>query len=297
MPTVFRVIAASNDGVWNEEGAALAFTVPPAFWQTRWFAALGIALACGIAWALYRLRIRRISARLRERMNERIQERERIARELHDTLLQGVTGLTLHVRAAANQVPEGSALRGRLELALTRANDVIVEARDRVTELRVPARLRVALADALSDACQELSDAFPGPTCQLVVSGATREISPLVAEEAERIAREALTNALRHSGGRTVVVALRFDRDALRMSVRDDGSGFDASSPDVTDRPGHFGLSGMRERAARVGARLHFRTGAGGTEVELVVPAAAAYGPDRHGRRADRSSTDWDSLT
>ncbi len=293
---VFRVIAANNDGVWNEEGAALAFTVPPAFWQTRGFAALAIALACGLVWALYRLRIRQISARLRERMNERIQERERIARELHDTLLQGVTGLTLHVRAAANQVPEGSALRGRLELALTRANDVIVEARDRVTELRVPTR-RVALADALSDACQELSDAFPGPTCQLTVSGAAREISPLVAEEADRIAREALCNALRHSGGRSIAVALRFDRDALRMSVRDDGSGFDASSRDVTDRPGHFGLSGMRERAARVGAQLHLRTGAWGTEVELVVPAAAAYGPGRHGRRADRPGTDQDSLT
>lgn len=294
---VFRVIAANNDGVWNEEGAVLAFSVPPAFWQTRWFAALAMALAGVLVWALYRLRVRQISARLRERMNERILERERIARELHDTLLQSVTGLTLHVRAAANQVPADSTLRSRLELALTRANEVIVEARDRVTELRVPSRRQVPLPEALSDACKELSDAFPGPACRLIVSGVERQISPLVVEEAGRIAREALTNALRHSGGRSIAVTLRFDRDALRMSVRDDGSGFDANSREVTDRPGHYGLSGMRERAARVGAQLQLRSGAGGTEVQLVVPAAAAYGPGRHGHRTDPRSTGPDSLT
>lgn len=274
----FRVVASNNDGVWNEEGASLDVTVPPAFWQTRGFAVLLAGLAGAGLWLLYRLRIRQISRRLHGQMDARLRERERIARELHDTLLQGVTGLTLHVRAVANQVPDGSPLRGRLELALRRAQELIVEGRDRVAELRVPKSLRVALSAALADACRELSDAFAGgPACTLSVEGEEREINPLVADEAGRIAREAMANALRHSGGRKVAVRLRFGRDALCLTVADDGHGFDGGTATMAGRPGHFGLTGMQERAARIGARLRVRTGARGTQVELRVPAAVAY--------------------
>lgn len=274
---VFRVIAANNDGVWNEEGASMAFTVPPAFWQTRWFAALGVALAGVALWGIYRLRIRQVSAQVRGRMAARLQERERIARELHDTLIQGVTGLTLHVRAAANQAPEGSALRGRLERALVRANEVIVEGRDRVSELRVPDQLRAALAAELAHMCRELAEVYPGPACAVVVIGDEREINALVAEEAHRIAREALTNALQHADSHRVDATLRFDSDALKLTVSDDGKGFEAASSAVSPPPGHFGLAGMHERARRVGGQLHVRTTPRGTEVELIVPAASAY--------------------
>ena len=274
---VFRVIAANNDGVWNQEGAAITFTIPPAFWQTTWFAALCLALAASLLWGLYRLRIRQISARQRDRMDQRMQERARIARELHDTLLQSVTGLALHVRAAADQVPTESPLRVRLERALVRANSVMIEGRDRLSDLRLPHRHRVPLPIALERICKELPGDFPGAGCTLTVRNPVRVIRQLVADEAEHIVREAVTNALRHSGGLNVTVLLDFDPGALRMNVRDDGRGFDEASGPVADRPGHFGFAGMRERASAIGAQLHVSSSPEGTEVRLVVPAGIAY--------------------
>jgi signal transduction histidine kinase len=278
---LFRVLAANNDGVWNETGAAMAITVPPEFWQTRMFVALLLVGAGGGLWLLYRLRINQVSAQLRGRMAERLQERERIARELHDTLIQSVTGLTLHVRAAANQVPKASPLRSRLELALARANEVIVEGRDRVAELRVREELRSALPAVLTEMSRQLSDLYPGPRCKVTVIGDQREINALVGEEADRIAREALTNALRHANSRIIELTLRFDPDALRLTVSDDGQGFDAGTHAASKPSRHFGLGGMRERARRVGGDWSIKTGPEGTRVGFVVPAAAAYYPQR----------------
>lgn len=270
---VFRVVASNNDGVWNETGATMAITVPPEFWQTRSFTVLLFLAAGGALWLLYRLRIRQVSARLRDRMAERLKERERIARELHDTLLQSVTGLTLHVRAAANQAEKDSPLRLRLETALARANETIVEGRDRVVELRTAQQARPALAATLTEACRQLAQTFPGPDCRVSVSGDQREVNALVAREVESIAREAIVNALRHAGCQSLCVDLRFDADTLRLFVRDDGVGFDATLA----RPGHFGLAGMRERSRQAGGELRIRSGSSGTEVALILPAAAAY--------------------
>lgn len=274
---VFRVIASNNDGVWNDTGASLPFTVPPAFWQTSWFAALAVVVAIGILLLVYRLRVWQISTQLRRRMETRLQERERIARELHDTLIQSVTGLTLHVRAAANQLPAGTALRDRLELALTRANDVVTEGRDRVAELRMHQGAVVSLDSALANACQTMDDALTGPSCSLEVTGIPRGLNPLVAEEAERVVREALNNALRHAGAQVIQVMLNYDQDALRLMVRDNGHGFEGASEAAAERPGHFGLAGMRERAVRMGGQLKINTDSQGTRVELNVPAATAY--------------------
>ncbi|MBK1614953.1 hypothetical protein CKO44_15905 [Rubrivivax gelatinosus] len=274
---VFRVIASNEDGVWNETGATLAFDVPPAFWQTRTFAALAATAAAALLWLLYRLRVWQISAQLRRRLEARLQERERIARELHDTLIQSVTGLTLHVRAAANQVPEGTPLRQRLELALTRANEVVTEGRDRVAELRGHQGAAVPLHLALAEACRSLTETTPEPRCELVLDGSPRELNALVAEEAERIAREALSNALRHAGAGRIELRLGYGRDALRLSVHDDGQGFEVPPPAQAARPGHFGLAGMHERAARIGGQLKIRSGAQGSTVALSVPAATAY--------------------
>lgn len=281
---VFRVMASNNDGVWNEVGASMAFSVPPAFWQTRWFALLAGIAACSLLWGLYVLRFRQLSRRLRERMESRLMERERIARELHDTLIQSVTGLTLHVRAATNGLPQGTVLRERLEIALSRATELMVQGRDRVTELRTHARPGVALSTVLTEVCRELRQAFPGLQVALELKGAPRAINAPVAEEAEFIAREALSNALRHADARSISVQLHFDRDALRMGVRDDGHGIEDGGSTEPGRPGHYGLSGMRERAALIGAQLRLHSSPQGTEVELAVPAAVAYarGDDSH---------------
>lgn len=266
---VFRVIAANNDGVWNEQGARLVLRVPPAFWQTPWFALAGVALALLAATALYRWRIRRLSARLRERLVVRLHERERIARELHDTLLQGVTGLTLHVEAAAQQLPPGTPLRDELERALTLAQQALVEGRDRVSELR---GTHLSLPDALVQTCRQLAEAFPGPECRFTLDGLPRAVEALVADEMECIAREAISNALRHADGRHIAVHLSFGNALLTLTVRDDGHGFTPN-----ERPGHFGLAGMRERARCIGAQLDIQSDAGGTALRLAVPAGTAY--------------------
>lgn len=274
---VFRVVASNNDGVWNDTGASISFTVPPAFWQTRWFAAVALAAAALLLLALYRLRIWQISTQLRRRLETRLQERERIARELHDTLLQSITGLTLHVRAAANQVPEGSPLRERLEIALNRANEVAVEGRDRVAELRQHQEVGIALHTTLMATCQALSDAMPGPTCQVQVVGTLRELNGMVSDEAARVVYEAVCNSLRHANAKAIHVLLDYNRDELRVTVRDDGEGIQSSSQAEVDLQGHFGLAGMRERADRIGGQLKIETGKQGTIVSLTVPARIAY--------------------
>src|SRR5690606_24195607 len=136
---------------------------------------------------------------------------------------------------------------------------------------------RVPLSIALERLCRELPDGFPGAGCTLAIRHPVRDIRQLVADEAEHIAREAVTNALRHSGGVNITVLLDFDPAALRMNVRDDGRGFDEASGRVADRPGHFGIAGMRERAGAIGAQLHVSSSPDGTEVRLVVPAGIAY--------------------
>jgi signal transduction histidine kinase len=281
---VFRVMACNNDGVWNEIGASLALDVPPTFWQTRWFDLLAVTAGLSLMWLLYRLRLWQVSGQIRRRMESRLQERERIARELHDTLLQSITGLTLHVRAAANQIQVGTALRERLETALARANEALVEGRDRVSELRLHQGPEVSLESRLTNACNNLADEMPGVHCGIKVTGSIRDLNTLVSEEAERIAREAVTNALRHADARDIQVVLDYGRYAFRLSVGDDGSGINGPVEAQPDQPGHFGLAGMRERAARIGGQLEIRSSRHGTTVVLTVPAATAYCPFRQER-------------
>lgn len=287
----FRVIAANEDGVWNEQGASLWVEVPPAFWQTRWFAAAAALALLATLVALYRLRIRQLSRRMQERLHARLHERERIARELHDTLLQGVTGLTLQVQAAASQVPADTPLRADLEHALDRAEALIVEGRDRVSGLRHGAGPPLPLPQALAEAVRRPGEAVgPRPRCTLALHGAERPLAPRVADELAAIAREALANALRHAGARRVQVSLHYGADALRLQVTDDGRGF--SVAEAQRRPGHFGLTGMQERAAAIGAQWSLQSGAAsrgaaaGTRLQVVVPAAVAYRAHPHGAQA-----------
>lgn len=280
----FRVIASNDDGVWNEQGAALSFVVPPAFTQTLLFRLLCAALALALIAALYLLRLRQISTRLRLRLEARHQERERIARELHDTLLQGIQGLTLRFQAAMMQIPEQEPARQMMEKALDRADDVLVEGRDRVRELRTASETIRDLPEALARIGDELSrdhggaDAARRTAFRMVVQGAPRPLHPLVHDEVYRIAREALANAFQHARADRIEAELRFDRDELRLQIRDDGCGIDPSLLAAGGKPGHWGLAGMRERAAQIGAQLRLGARLGsGTELELRVPAAGAY--------------------
>jgi signal transduction histidine kinase len=272
----FHVIAANNDGVWNEQGASLAFIIPPAFVQTGWFIALCVAGGAAAVWALVRLRVRRAAVRVRRRLEERMAERERIARELHDTLLQGVQGLLLRFQVAADRIPKGEPAREMMDRALERADQVLDEGRERVKALRAPVGGAPELPQALARIVEELAPADASPF-RITVEGSVRELEPIVREEVQMIAREALTNAYRHATAGKIEAEIAYGDDALTVRIRDDGKGIDGEVL-REGRPGHFGLLGMRERAKRLRAHLRIwsRPGAG-TEVELRIPAAIAY--------------------
>jgi signal transduction histidine kinase/ligand-binding sensor domain-containing protein len=272
----FHVTAANNDGVWSTTEASLNFTISPAFYQTAWFRAV-CALVCVFPlWFLYALRIRDIRAKARGRLEERLAERERIARELHDTLLQGVEGLVLRFQAVANRMPKREPARELLERALERADQVLDEGRDRVMNLRAGAGDAGELAQALAAAGEQLALANPAQF-RTTTEGAPRDLHPIVHEEMLLIGREALANAFRHAGADKIEAQVSYGNLALKVRIRDDGRGLDA---DVLQdgRPGHWGLVGMRERAKKIRAHLELWSKPGaGTEIELRLPAELAY--------------------
>ena len=279
----FHVIAANNDGVWNEQGAALAFSIPPAFMQTGWFLALCVAAAALAVWALVRLRVRQVAAKVRGRMEAQLAERERIARELHDTLLQSFQGLLLRFQVVAKRLPEGPD-RQKLSGVIADASQAIGEGRDAIERVRPP-KMEEDLAKALRDIGEELTrNSGEGltPALQLDVHGTPRTLRPIARDEIYRIAREALNNAFQHAHAHRVEVGVRYDARQLVVSVRDDGRGIDPEIIARGGRSGHFGLRGMRERSSILGAHLEVWTQLdSGTEVELSIPASVAYESSR----------------
>jgi len=281
----FRVIACNNNGVWNESGAALSMVIPPAFYQTYWFIALCAIALAGLISVLYIMRVRRVAAIYKGRMEERIQERERIARDLHDTFLQSVQGLMLKFDAITKQIPRGDVTRQNLEKALDQADEVLAEGRDRVRHLR---ETSVPLGDlpAAFKRVVEENSAARHVTFKTVVEGRVRHLHPVVLEETYCIGREALINALSHSEGFHVEVEITYDPKQFRLRIRDDGRGFDTTVLEQGGRPDHWGLQGMRERAQRIGAQLALWSRPhAGTEVELQIPGATAYATHKVGTK------------
>ncbi len=275
---VFQIIAANNDGVWNRDGARVGLVIAPAFYQTRWFAGLLLVLGGVAAWLLYRRRVRTVARRIRDRLQVQVAERERIARELHDTLLQGMQGLMLHFQAAANGVPSGTPARSTIEQALERGDDVLLEGRERVRDLRAsgPSATLEARLATLVDAPTPSG----GPAMTLRVRGAPRAICAPVVEELTAIVGEALANAQLHAQATHIDVDLEYGPHELSLSIADDGIGIDESIRAAGERDGRFGLIGMRERATGVGGVLAIRPGrTRGTEVRVSIPAAVAYIP------------------
>jgi signal transduction histidine kinase/ligand-binding sensor domain-containing protein len=275
----FRVIASNNDGVWNEEGASIAFTIAPAFYQTRWFAALCVAAGAGLLWLLYALRVRQIETRMAMRLDERVAERGRIARDLHDTFLQSVQGLMLKFQAVMAAMPDEPS-RALLEQALVRADEVLAEGRDRVWELRASAD-RQDLPQALAALAAELTPAVP-TRFSVSVEGEQRPLHPVVREETYRIGAEALRNAFRHAAAPRIDLEIEYARAGLSVRIIDDGRGFDVTAL-AGNAPGkHFGLTGLRERAKKIRSQLEVSSGRrSGTKVELRVPGVVAYAADR----------------
>ncbi|WP_165186063.1 sensor histidine kinase [Caulobacter soli] len=270
----FRVIAANNDGTWNNTGATLDFEIRPTFFQAWPFKALcGVALL-GLLWLAYRLRMRVVTARIRARMAERVEERERIARDLHDTLLQSVQTLTLRFQLAVDDLPKTARARPALEAAIDRADEVIAQGRNRVHDLR-SSHDRTDLEPLLADIVA--AQAFdPGVVISVATDGAPRALAPLVLDEVGQIASEAIFNVWRHANASRLTIETRYGPD-FSLRVADDGAGID---PQIAERgkDGHFGVVGMRERASKLRGELRVRRlPEGGTEVTLTLPGAIAY--------------------
>ena len=273
----FRAQGATSTGAWSEPGASVRIEIPPPFWGTWWFqSACGIFMLVSL-WFAHRLRLQQIARQFNVRLNERIGERERIARELHDTLLQGVQGLMWRFQAAAAQIPVGEPARQLMESALDRADEVIVEGRDRVKGLRTAEEKHRDLSETFAMMSAELAQENAIPF-RIVLQGTPRDLNPIVCDDACHIGREALINAFRHSLGQKIETEITFARTELRLRFRDDGCGVDSKILEQGGRPEHWGMTGMRERARNIGARLDIwsRPGAG-TEVDLRIPASSAY--------------------
>jgi len=280
---LLHVRASNGDGVWDRQGIVYRITQKPYFYETSVFRILMIAAGCILVATAYRFRLRQESARIKGRLEARVAERERIARDLHDTLLQSFQGSLFEVQAARNLFPRrpDDAMQ-TLDEAIRSAESAITEGRDAIQDLRSGSAARSDLACLFADAWQEISGGAvsngDSPAFRVTVEGPRRDIKTVLQDEVYRIGREILRNAFRHARAKEIEVEIRYDAQELRIRFRDDGIGIDPKVLNEGARAGHWGLPGVRERAKLAGAQLDFWSEVGaGTEVQLTVPAAVAY--------------------
>jgi signal transduction histidine kinase len=275
-PYKFRVVASNLDQNFNSAEASISFQIEPVYWQTWWFRSLAIlVIACAVA-GYVALRLRRLTAQMSVRFEERLAERTRIAQELHDTLLQGFLSASMQLHVAADTLPADSAAKPALGRILDLMRRVTDEGRNALHDLRASSSASLDLEQAFSRIPQELA-AGDEIVFRVMVQGRPRPLHPVIRDEVYRIGREALVNAFRHAKARRIEVELEYSSREFRVLLRDDGCGIDPSILE-TGREGHWGLSGMRERAERIGARLRVRSHPGsGTQVELSIPGNVAF--------------------
>ena len=278
----FRVEGAIARGPWSEPGTSLHITILPPWWETWWLRSLVGAMLVLCLIAIYYYRVRQLRLQFDMRLDERLGERTRIARELHDSLLQGFQGLMLHLQRVRDLLPDrpNEAIHA-LETALDRGDEAINEGRDAVQDLRSPPPVGIDLAQMLNALSGELASSVIGgdaPTCRAIVEGKPRVLIPAIHDEVFQITREAYRNAFRHSAARLVEAEISYGDRSFSVRVRDDGVGMDPNLLANGGRTGHWGIAGMRERAQRFGGRLEiWSERQAGTEVELTIPASIAY--------------------
>jgi len=287
---VFRVQGSNNDGVWNEEGVALPIVIMPPWWKTNWFRILSTAVFLTLLWAGYQRRVRQLQKQFEMKLEARVGERTRIARDLHDTLLQSFQGLVFRFQAARYQLPDRpEEASDALDSALISADQAIAEGRSAIQELRSGPFKEGNLEQMLLAMGRELASTQNGhfsPPLRVIVEGQRRAKRAMITEEIYRVARELLRNAYRHARARNIEAEIRYDPGAFLLVIRDDGKGIDPTVLKDRGRAGHWGLPGVYERAEGIGAQLDIWSEAGaGTEVRLTVPAAIAYEKSRDGGR------------
>ena len=280
-PGKFRfVVSASNgDNLWNEAGATLDIDVPPAFFQTTWFRSLCVLAAMLGLWGILRLRIRQTVAKVQAQFRERMLERERIAGDLHDTLLQGYLSASLQVHTAFGRLAEDSPAKQPLRRALELFGKASEESRIVLRGIRSSQLGDLDLEQALSRVPQELA-ASSDIGFRVRVEGHPRSLRLVLVDDVYRIGREAIVNAFQHAGATNIDVEVEYALSQLRMLVQDNGCGIDAQLLQ-SGKPGHWGLKGIRERAERIGGKLNLFSNPGaGTQVVLTVAAELAFEPE-----------------
>jgi ligand-binding sensor domain-containing protein/signal transduction histidine kinase len=264
----FRVIACNNDGVWNTTGAAFGLYLKPYFYQTYWFYFVILLALALLTWQLYRLRVRRLQAQF----GAVLAERTRIAREIHDNLAQELLGISVQLEVVARTMPPESAVaRTHLDRVRLLVRHGIAEARRYVWDLRSQALDNKDLPTALSETARRLTTET-GVDAQVRISGTFRPLTQLIEDNLLRIGQEAINNTVKHAAAQHIFVNLIFESRRVRLSVSDDGQGFDSQATGE-ERANHFGLVGMRERAEQIGGTLSIHSGNGaGTEIVVDVP-------------------------
>lgn len=273
----FQVIASNGYGVWNDTGASIAIFRPPTFRESIWFKLLWIIGGSSAAWVAFRVRMRQMVSKVQLRMSERLVERERIARDLHDTLLQGFQGVLLRFQTISKRLPKDTNALHEMEDTILRADKVLADARDKVWQLRATTRQSDDLAGYISAVAGDLSKLWD-TDFSLNIAGMPRALLADAFDEVCAITQEALTNAFHHSGARAIEVELQFAQSELRVRVRDNGKGIPENAWERREATKHWGLLGMQERAKTLGALFSVRRQQnGGTEMQLVVPASVCY--------------------
>ncbi len=278
----FRLMCSNSDSILNTEGASIDFSVLPTFYQTTWFRMLGVTAFLTLLWSIYQLRVQQLQRRFNIALEARVNERTRIARDLHDTLLQSFNALLLRFQAASDLFSAHSdEAKGVLDSAIDQTAQALIEGRDAVQQLRSTSLGSNDLVGALGSLGKALAaDGSNGdaPAYHLEVEGTPRDLLPITRDEVYRIAGEALRNAFRHARARNLEVEIHYDTRQLRLRIRDDGQGIDPQLLRTDGLSGHYGLSGMRERAQSLGGELTIWSEVNsGTEIDLTVPSSVAY--------------------
>jgi signal transduction histidine kinase len=270
----FLVTACNNDGVWNEQGAALDFSIAPAWYQTSSFRFLCLFASIFAAWAIYRLRVRQVARAISARFDERLAERTRMARELHDTFLQTIQASKLVADDALDASADPARMRRAMEQLSRWLEQATQEGRAALNSLRTSTTQKNDLADAFRRAAE--NGHMPGSMeAVLSVVGEPREMHPIIRDEVYRIGYEAIRNAYMHSKGSRLKVELRYAQD-LCIRISDNGVGMDPIAAE--GKHGHFGLQGMRERAARIGGKFTLVSSVdSGTEISVTVPGRIVF--------------------
>jgi ligand-binding sensor domain-containing protein/signal transduction histidine kinase len=297
-PYRFRVLASNSDGLWNGTETSIAFRVEPAFWQTLWFQSGIAVLVLLTVWFAFRIRTYQITRQLDLRFQERLAERSRIAQELHDTLLQSMQGTILRFQSVDEMLPaHPDKAKQILERSLEKADLALVEGRDAIMDLRSTSSTDFDLTEVIQSIIANLKEeaGFDRDNVDLgsvVVQGVPRDVRLEVRDDICRIAREALHNCMQHAKAQRIVAEVVHSPASLRLRIIDDGKGMEPLVLERGGRPGHWGLVGMRERAARIGATLEVSSSpAEGTAITLNLPANLAYESHRRHRRW------WSSLS